>query len=167
MNARRRCGPSALGWGRSICSLWFTAVIVELVMVCRSVSRPASGRFAVNQWTQLTLTRRGLPRRPIPLGGLAALRRGSPRSSIARSRIKARMFRMYLRCASPCVFRKPSTSSSGIGERSSVTCSRSEATTRPAVGIGFRSSNSRYCHPCGWASLRRPPGWLAGRSVVL
>ena len=27
-------------------------------MVCRSVSRPASGRFAVNQWTQLTLTRR-------------------------------------------------------------------------------------------------------------
>jgi len=26
--------------------------------VCRSVSRPASGRFAVNQWTQLTLTRR-------------------------------------------------------------------------------------------------------------
>jgi len=31
---------------------------VELVMVCRSLSRPASGRFAVNQWTQLTLTRR-------------------------------------------------------------------------------------------------------------
>src|SRR6478735_11659683 len=29
-------------------------------MVCRSVSRPASGRFAVNQWTQLTLTRRGI-----------------------------------------------------------------------------------------------------------
>src|SRR4029077_9245647 len=51
-------GLSALGWGGSIGSLWFTAVIVELVMVCRSVSRPASGRFAVNQWTQLTLTRR-------------------------------------------------------------------------------------------------------------
>src|SRR4029077_5762185 len=49
-------GLSALGWGGSIGSLWFTAVIVELVMVCRSVSRPASGRFAVNQWTQLTLT---------------------------------------------------------------------------------------------------------------
>ena len=29
--------------------------------MCRSVSRPASGRFAVNQWTQLTLTRRVAP----------------------------------------------------------------------------------------------------------
>jgi len=32
---------------------------VALVMMCRSVSRPASGRFAVNQWTQLTLTPQG------------------------------------------------------------------------------------------------------------
>src|SRR4029077_6631514 len=56
-------GLSALGWGGSIGSLWFTAVIVELVMVCRSVSRPASGRFAVNQWTQLTLTRRAWRKR--------------------------------------------------------------------------------------------------------
>jgi len=47
VNARRRRGPSALGCGGSIGSLWFTAVIVELVMVCRSLSRPASGRFAV------------------------------------------------------------------------------------------------------------------------
>ena len=46
--------------GGSIRSLSFTEEIVELVMLCRSVSRPASGRFAVNQWTQLTLTRRGL-----------------------------------------------------------------------------------------------------------
>jgi hypothetical protein len=43
----------------AIRSLSFNEVIVELVMTCRSISRPASGRFAVNQWTHLTLTRRG------------------------------------------------------------------------------------------------------------
>ena len=59
VNARRRRGPSGLGWVGSIRSLSFTEEIVELVMMYRSVSRPASGRFAVNQWTQLTLTRRG------------------------------------------------------------------------------------------------------------
>jgi hypothetical protein len=40
--------------------LSFTEEIVELVMMYRSISRPASGRFALNQWTQLTLTRRVL-----------------------------------------------------------------------------------------------------------
>ena len=35
--------PSALGWVGSIRSLSFTEIFVELVMVCRSESRPASG----------------------------------------------------------------------------------------------------------------------------
>ena len=41
VNARRRRGPSGLGWVGSIRSLLFSEVIVELVMVCRSLSRPA------------------------------------------------------------------------------------------------------------------------------
>jgi hypothetical protein len=42
-------------------------------MVCRSVSRPASGRFALNQWTQLTLTRREAAREESVANLIAAL----------------------------------------------------------------------------------------------
>ena len=66
VNARRRRGPSYLWWDGSIRPFSFTEEIVELVMLYRSVSRPASGRFAVNQWTQLSLT---LSEWPGPISG--------------------------------------------------------------------------------------------------